>query len=283
MRTGSAYKALTTEEKQFLSQIAMDVAMLVTPTEKMHCFQKQVTEFAYKWNAYKTAYEADRKGKWLPSMGKPSNPMGTIWPIVYKDGWRVWEKYDPKNLMQWYPCIADVRTVLGAYALLAVIHDKILSHCPPIAKGIFPEKLTEEIWGNLVTGVEIEGDSPAIEKDKISRFLMDVKKDLMPELEDNLLQKFPKSRQVIKSSQTKKSSKDGQEDSGGKAGDITSQEWSKPMSKGEMMQALGIDDIKKFNKWAAQYGIKKLGQKTFQIRLDNMDKRSRQKLDRDKI
>ena len=70
---------------------------------------------------------------------------------------------------------------------------------------------------------------------------------------------------------------------GGTAGDIASQEWSKPMSKAEMMQALGIDDIKKFNKWAAQYGIKKLGQKTFQIRLDNMDKRSRQKLDPDKI
>jgi hypothetical protein len=75
----------------------------------------------------------------------------------------------------------------------------------------------------------------------------------------------------------------GTEASGGKANDMKNQEWSKPMSKTEMMKLLEIDDCKKFNKWADQYGIKKLGQKTFQIRLDNMDQRSRQKLDPQKI
>ena len=53
MRTASAYKALTTEDKQFLSEIAKDVAMLVAAPEKMDFFRKRLTEFADKWNAYK--------------------------------------------------------------------------------------------------------------------------------------------------------------------------------------------------------------------------------------
>ena len=218
MRTTSAYKSLSAEDKQFLSEIAKEVAMLVVTSEKMDCLQKQLTEFADKWKAYKTAYEADRRGKWLPSMGKPSNPMGTIWPIVYRNGWRVSEKYDPKNLMQWYPC-RDVRTVLGDYALLAVVHDKILPHCPSIAKEIFPKKLTQEIWRNLMTGIGEEGEvgKPLIRHSKIWRSLSNVNKDLKPELEDNLLQKFPRLRQLIKGSQTKREV--GQRASG-TAGDI---------------------------------------------------------------
>ena len=184
MKTASAYKLLTTKEKQFLSDISKDIAMLVGEPEKWDYFREQLTKFSNQWKAYKRAYESDRKGKWQPSMGKPSNPMGTIWPIVYRDGWRVWKKYDPKNLMDWYPCIADVRLVLGAYALLAVIHDNVLPHCPPIAKDIFPKELAQEIWRNLVTGVDVEGPidfkkwAVWARKSKIGNFLNYAEKDI---------------------------------------------------------------------------------------------------------
>ena len=88
MKTASAYKALTTQEQQFLSNISKDVAMLVSEPEKMDYFREQLSKFSNQWKAYKRAYQADSKGKWQPSMGKPSNPLGTIWPTVYGDGWR---------------------------------------------------------------------------------------------------------------------------------------------------------------------------------------------------
>jgi len=58
-------------------------------------------------------------------------------------------------------------------------------------------------------------------------------------------------------------------------------EWSKPMGKSKMMSSLGMPSYKKFNAFAKQYGIKKAGNRqTFQIRLDGMDKATRNKLER---
>ena len=186
MKTVNLYKSLTDQEKQFLSDIAKDVAMLVSEPEKMSYFREQLTEFGNQWRAYKKASEADRKGRWQASMGKPSNPLGTIWPIVYGDGWinTANFSYDPKNLAQWFPCRRDVRTILGAYALLAVIQDNVLPNCPSLAKDVFPKELTQEIWRNLLIGVDVEGSlgfkkwAVWARKDKIKNFFNSVKKDI---------------------------------------------------------------------------------------------------------
>jgi hypothetical protein len=195
VKTASAYKTLWDGDKQFLSAIAKEVATLVAVPENMNYFRKQITEFADKWRAYKTAYEADRKGKWQPSMGRPSNPLGTIWPSVYGSGWRDGvENFLPEEggiyyLSRYYPC-RDIKIVLGACALLAVINDNILPHCPPIAKGVLSEILSQEIWRNLVTGVGAEGQTSSggdevsqqprsvIRSDKIASFLIDVRADI---------------------------------------------------------------------------------------------------------
>ena len=61
----------------------------------------------------------------------------------------------------------------------------------------------------------------------------------------------------------------------------TSGEWSKPMSKRKMMSALGMTSYKKFNAFAKKHGIEQAGnRKLWQIRLDNMDKNTRFKLEK---
>ena len=128
MKTASAYKALCQEEKLFLQDTAQKVAMLVAkPPKTMDYFRKQLTKFADKWTVYKTAKEAERKGKWQPSMGIPSNPLWAIWP---------------RNTgTSCFPNFGDIPRVLGGYSLLAVIHNNVLSNCPAIAKGILPKEL----------------------------------------------------------------------------------------------------------------------------------------------
>ncbi len=180
MKTESAYKSLPAKDKRFLSGIAKDVAMLVDEPEKRDFFQKQLTEFSDKWRAYKTAYEAGRKGKWQPSMGKPGNPLGTIWPYVYRDGWN-FPEYNPRKLPI-YSGPRDVRSILGAYAILSVIHDKVLVRCPSIAKDISPKELSQKIWRNLVTG-RLEEDSISARRRVIpmliiKNFLQDVRVDI---------------------------------------------------------------------------------------------------------
>lgn len=187
MKTASAYKALWDGDKQFLSAIAKEVATLVAVRENMDYFRKQLTEFTDKWQAYKTAYEADRKGEWQPSTGRPKNPLGTIWPLVYGSGWKDGaEKLLPGgpgiNLLPYYPC-RDIKAVLGACAILAVIQDNILPKCPPIAKNVLPKKLSQEIWRNLITGVDIEdtigpGPRSVIRRHKIAGFLIDVRANI---------------------------------------------------------------------------------------------------------
>ena len=69
--------------------------------------------------------------------------------------------------------------------------------------------------------------------------------------------------------------------SSGETGDIAGQERSKPMSKSKMMSALKIDSFKTFNAWAKDKGMKQAGNRqTFTIRLDLLDAKTRQKLER---
>ena len=55
-------------------------------------------------------------------------------------------------------------------------------------------------------------------------------------------------------------------------------EWSKPMSKSKMMSALGIDSYETFNAFANRHGIREINRKTFQICLDKMSNKEKDKL-----
>ena len=56
-------------------------------------------------------------------------------------------------------------------------------------------------------------------------------------------------------------------------------EWSKPMTKSAMKNALRIDGYRTFDTFAEQHGIRKIGRQLWQIRLDAMDKTTRKKLE----
>lgn len=58
-------------------------------------------------------------------------------------------------------------------------------------------------------------------------------------------------------------------------------EWSTPMTKSDMMTRLHINGYKKFNTFAKKYGIEQSGNRQlWTIRLDGMDKSTRQKLEK---
>jgi len=63
-----------------------------------------------------------------------------------------------------------------------------------------------------------------------------------------------------------------------KVRDTKNGEWSKPLSKSQMMKALGIDSLTKFNGFAKQHGIKKITRKIWQLRLNDLSSREREKL-----
>lgn len=58
--------------------------------------------------------------------------------------------------------------------------------------------------------------------------------------------------------------------------------WSKPMSKSEMMRKLQIDGYKKFNSYANSIGLKPIegNRQLFQLRLDTMDKNMRARIEK---
>ena len=63
--------------------------------------------------------------------------------------------------------------------------------------------------------------------------------------------------------------------------DLQAGEWSKPMSKIQMMKALGLDGRRTFNKFAEQVGIRRVGSRQlWQMRLDTMDPRNRAKIEK---
>jgi hypothetical protein len=73
----------------------------------------------------------------------------------------------------------------------------------------------------------------------------------------------------------------GTKQNGVKAKSPPEGEWSKPMSKSKMMAALGIDSYKTFNAWTKDKKIKPAGNRqTFTIRLDVLDTKTRQKLEK---
>jgi|GEM_PF-3442468 len=57
-------------------------------------------------------------------------------------------------------------------------------------------------------------------------------------------------------------------------------EWSKPMSKSSMMAALKIHSLDSFNSFAKRQGIQSINRKLYRIRLDTMDPKDREKLEK---
>ncbi len=55
---------------------------------------------------------------------------------------------------------------------------------------------------------------------------------------------------------------------------------SKPLPKIRMMNALGIDSYETFNAFAARHGLEKISRKLYRIRLDKMDRTTREKLEK---
>ncbi len=169
MTTDDAYESLRQDEQQFLSDQAKDVAMLASQEKQMEYYREQLGEFAEKWKAYKIVQEADSKGEWQPSMGRPGNPLEAIWP-QFRGGMR-------------FPTYGGIRPVLGDYALLAVIHDQILPKCPPVAARVLPKELISKIWHDLVTGANNESTSIGTPKwviptSKIENCLRNMKADI---------------------------------------------------------------------------------------------------------
>ncbi|MGA2679221.1 MAG: hypothetical protein ABSF37_07970 [Sedimentisphaerales bacterium] len=181
MKTSSAYKTLGDKDKQFLSDIAKQVAMLVAEPQKMGYFRKQLSEFADKWTAYEATKGAERKGKWQPSMGRPSNPLWAIWP---------------RNAgASSFPDFGDIPPVLGGYAILAAIHDNVLPHCPLIAKGIMPKELFNKIWRDLVTGANEECRAlPIITPDKIMVIPITKVENFLQNVTDDIKSHFPSKK-----------------------------------------------------------------------------------------
>jgi len=181
VKTASAYKSLCQDDKRFLLGTAQEVDMLVAKPKKMDYFRKQLRDYGEKWKACKDVYDADRKGKWQPSMGKPGKPF------MFEAPW-VKERGEPFTL-NFGPRCGDIQGERGAYAFLAVIHDRVLPNCPSIAKGILPEQLASKIWRNLVTGATLETPFPNLHGDGtyyprskmpggINGWLQDVKVDI---------------------------------------------------------------------------------------------------------
>lgn len=190
MNKAEAYKSLTEEDKHFLHCIAQDIAMLfstsdkyISAAKKIKHFRKKLTEFAKKWEIHNSVYKASRKGKWSPSMGKPINPLGTIWPDVYGVKWEdsTGPKRSPRGRIRFPFSHPRDMQLLGDYVLLGVIHDKVLTNRPSISKGFLPDKLIKLIWQNLITDVGIEdwiSHRAIIHEDKIKACLSHITSDI---------------------------------------------------------------------------------------------------------
>ncbi|MBL7146799.1 MAG: hypothetical protein ISS76_21345 [Phycisphaerae bacterium] len=190
MKTSEANKSLTEKEMDFLKPIATDVAMLISDSDKyvsaakkMKHFRKNLANFARKWEKHDTAYKAFCEDKWLPSMGKPVNPLRTIWPNDYGHEWEVSTRPRKSSgsgfKIPHYGNYHYKDAQLGDYALLGVIHDKRLTYLPSVLNGILPDVLIELIWQKLIKGLCYErrrGDT--VETRTIEECLSRIKSDL---------------------------------------------------------------------------------------------------------
>jgi len=70
----------------------------------------------------------------------------------------------------------------------------------------------------------------------------------------------------------------GQRQAGAKIKDAL--EWSRAMSKNRMMTALGIRDYDTFNSFAARHGLKMYNKSLWQICLDNLSQKEKEKLEK---
>jgi hypothetical protein len=152
---------------RFLNNFAKDIAMIVCDRRKMEYFRAQVTQFADKRKAFTIVMEADKKGKWQPAMGRPTDPMGVIWPHEYGTGWKSLNDFGGGLIPLMYKIYEDAPELLGHYTLLAEIHDRSLPQCDKINNGCMPSPLADEIWCNL-----------RVNRDKLNQSLEKIKKDL---------------------------------------------------------------------------------------------------------
>lgn len=153
---------LTPDDMRFLENAAADVAMLASDESVRARFRDALAQFAAQYAAFRTAREAwDAKPRrWRAEMGKPTNPLGAIWSHTYGTGWKGWQDLEPAGLHGriWSPLRHEIEKevpwILGAYALLAVIHDKILPQSPRINDGFLPEDLAQKIWCSFLNDVD---------------------------------------------------------------------------------------------------------------------------------
>lgn len=125
---------LAPDDMRFLENAAADVAVLASDESVRARFRDGVTRFAAQYAAFRTARKAwDANPRtWRAEMGRPTNPLGAIWPYTYGTGWKGWQDLKPAGCggRAWSPLLHEIEKevpmILGAYGLLAVTHDKIL-------------------------------------------------------------------------------------------------------------------------------------------------------------
>ncbi|MEE9371215.1 MAG: hypothetical protein V3W45_07080 [Sedimentisphaerales bacterium] len=193
--------------------------------------------------------------------------------------------------------------VRGCYALLAILHDSKYAtntRVIPISDGIWSDEVNGWTWliGQQIANVWKErGESerkllkPIHEWYKenkkpelTSKEIIDEIDDARVSVRDDLISKKLISEQEMKLLEVSFADKSTttEQEANDDAGDDEYLEGvlSKPMPKSRMMSALNIDSYETFNSFADRYGIEKINRKTYQIRLDKMDARTREKLEK---
>lgn len=153
---------LTPDDMRFLRKAAADVAVLAIDERVRARFHDALTRFAAQYAAFRTAREAwdANPHTWRAEMGRPINPLGALWPYTYGTGWKGWQDLEPagRGRRAWNPLLCEIEKevpmILGLYALLAVIHDKILPQSPRINDGFLPEDFAQKIWWSFLNDVD---------------------------------------------------------------------------------------------------------------------------------
>lgn len=183
---------LPPDDMRFLENTATAIAMLAQDGRARARFRDGLTQFASQYAAFRTAHEAWKAKTWREEMGTPTNPLGAIWPGTYGTGWKRPEDFRPPGftgiwvpVQLWRAIEKDVPKVLGDYALLTAIHDKILPGTP-INDGCLPDDLFRKIWCNLLNNVDGEGGRPdrppryAVNRRQVEDALERVRQDVKP-------------------------------------------------------------------------------------------------------
>ncbi len=186
------------DEIDFLLMIGRKVEILVAGpagSKAMERFRSQLGHFGERWKEYRRAHDAYENGTWNGEMGEPINPLGAIWPWVYRTGWTQCEDQKPSGrgvLMPMSPHEAlirkDIPELLADYVLLAAVHDMVLAGCARINDGCLPDELAREIRGNILDDPQREGGLSSAShlagnKKKLEDALVNVERDLKPQTE----------------------------------------------------------------------------------------------------